>query len=160
MRWKMVGLVVILLITAACSSTPDLETPPEIRYGEDTCTRCLMIINESRYAASYVTGSGEVRHFDDAGEMFAYIHEFPENVVVYWVHDYDTEEWLKGRDAFYVAGDGLRSPMGFNIVALATEEQAKRLAAEIDGTVHTFESIISLAAAGNIELANDHEAVK
>ncbi len=157
MKCKMIWLVLVLMITAACNSAPDLETPPEIRYGEDTCERCLMIINEARYASSYVTGSGEVRLFDDLGEMFSFINEFPENVVVYWVHDYDTEEWLKGRDAYYVAADGLRTPMGFSIVAVSTEERAESLAAETEGVVHTFESLIALAVAGNIELASEIE---
>jgi copper chaperone NosL len=145
----------MLLLTAACNSAPDLESPPEIRYGEDTCTRCLMIINEARFAASYVIGTGEVRHFDDLGEMFSYLHQYPENVVIYWVHDYDTGEWLKGRDAFYVAGTGFRTPMGFNIVAVSTEERAESLAAETDSVVHSFESLIALAAAGEIELAHE-----
>lgn len=151
MKLRVIWLVLFSLIISACNSGPDLESPPEIRYGEDTCTRCLMIINEARYAASYVTGTGEVRHFDDLGEMYAYIHEFPENVIIYWVHDYDTEEWLKGREAFYVAGTGFRTPMGFNIVAVSTEERAESLAAETDGVVYTFESLVSLAAAGNIQ---------
>lgn len=155
MKRQMAWLILVLFITAACSSTPDLEAPPEIRYGEDTCTRCLMIINETRFAAAYVTGAGDVRNFDDPGEMFAYLHENPENVVVYWVHDYETEAWLKGREAFYVAGKGFQTPMGFDIVAVSTEEQAERLAAESDGIVYSFESLIALAAAGNIELAHE-----
>jgi nitrous oxide reductase accessory protein NosL len=114
-----------------------------------------MIINEARFASSYVTGTGEVRHFDDLGEMFSYIHEFAENVIIYWVHDSDTDEWLKGKDAYYVAGNGLRTPMGFDIIAVSTEARAEALAAESDGVVHTFGSLVSLAAAGRIELAHE-----
>jgi copper chaperone NosL len=55
-------VLVALIFLAACNSGPELDEPPEIRYGEDTCSRCLMIINEARYAASYVTGTGEVRY--------------------------------------------------------------------------------------------------
>jgi copper chaperone NosL len=152
-----IWLALLAFITAACSNKPDLETPPEIRYGEDTCQRCLMIINETRFAASYVTGTGDVRLFDDIGEMFAYVDEVPENVIVFWVHDYDTEEWIKGKAAHYVAADGLQTPMGFAIVAVSTPERAERLAAETGGTVHTFESLMALAVAGDIELAHEWE---
>lgn len=150
------GLSLILILTAACDNTPDLETPPEIRYGEDPCDRCLMIINEARYAASYVTGTGDVRRFDDIGGMFAYVQEIPENIVVFWVHDFETEEWVKGKEAHYVAADGLRTPMGFDIVAFSTKNQAEKFAAESSGTIHTFESLMALAVAGDIELAHEH----
>lgn len=153
---KFSGLLLFVLLLAACGSSPDLDTPPEIRYGEDACDRCLMIINEARYAASYVTGTGDVRRFDDIGGMFAHVQEMPENVVVFWVHDYEMEEWIKGKDAYYVATDGLRTPMGFDIVAFSSKEQAETLASETDGVVHTFDSLIALAAAGEIDLAHEH----
>jgi nitrous oxide reductase accessory protein NosL len=73
------------------------------------------------------------------------------------VHDYDTEKWIKGREAHFVAADGLRTPMGFDIVAVSTQARAESLAAETGGTVHTFESLMALAAAGEIELAHNHE---
>jgi copper chaperone NosL len=154
----MAWLVLVALISsAACNSGPELDEPPEIRYGEDTCSRCLMIINEARDAASYVTGTGEVRYFDDLGEMFSYVSETPENVVVFWVHDYDTEAWVKGREAHYVAADGLRTPMGFDIVAFSTRVRAESLTAEMDGTIYSFDSLMALAISGEIELAHEHD---
>lgn len=154
---KAIGFLVLVLMTVTCSNSPDLETPPEIRYGEDACDRCLMIINEARYAASYVTEAGDVRRFDDIGEMFAYTQEVPETIIVFWVHDYEKEEWIKGNEAHYVAADGLRTPMGFDIVAFSTLEEAESLAAETGGTVHTFNSLVELAVAGEMDLAHEHE---
>jgi copper chaperone NosL len=150
-------VLVALIFSAACSSGPELDKPPDIRYGEEICTRCLMIINEARFAASYVTGTGEVRYFDDLGEMFAYVSETPENVVMFWVHDYDTEAWIKGREAHYVAADGLRTPMGFDIVAFSTRVRAESLTAEMDGTIYSFDSLMALAISGEIELAHEHD---
>ncbi len=116
-----------------------------------------MIINEARFAAAYVTENGDVRRFDDIGGMFIYTQETPEDVAVYWVHDYETEEWIKGKEAQYVAAAGLRTPMGFDIVAFATEEQAESLAAEMDGTVHTFDSLMALTTAGDIGMTREHD---
>ena len=53
-----------------------------------------MIINEARFAASYVTVAGEVRRFDDIGNMLLYDYKHQEEVHVYWVHDFNTEEWM------------------------------------------------------------------
>ena len=50
------------LFLAACGSGTDLEEPPDIRYGEDVCQRCAMIINEARYAATYVTPDGQTKN--------------------------------------------------------------------------------------------------
>ena len=129
----MVLAVLSLTVLAACGGGPDLDEPPEIRYGEDVCDRCLMIINEARYAAAYVTADGEARLFDDIGGMVASIDEAAEDVAVFWVHDYDTEEWLKADEAFYVESDDLVTPMGFGIVAFADRSRAEEWAAEQAG---------------------------
>jgi copper chaperone NosL len=139
-RWQICFILVGLLLVA-CSSGPDLETPPDIRYGEDSCDRCLMIINEARYAAAYVTDDGETRRFDDIGGMVAYTQEVPEDVAVFWVHDFDTEEWLKAEAAIYVAGDHA-TPMGFGIVAFNDPDRAEAWAAEKGGMVMTFTELL------------------
>ena len=77
-----------------CSQSTNLDEPPEIIYGQDVCDECSMIINEERFAASYVTKSGEVRRFDDIGGMLLYDQKHQEDVHVYWVHDLDTKEWI------------------------------------------------------------------
>ena len=131
-------LILVGLITiASCSSGPDFDEPPDIRYGEDSCERCLMIINEARFATAYVTDAGETRRFDDIGGMVAYIDEISEDVAVFWVHDFDSEEWLKAQEAFYVESQQ-QTPMGFGIIAFADQQRADQWAAENDGVVLSF----------------------
>lgn len=151
-----VGLIlsVALVLLAACGSDPDLEQPPDIRYGEDVCDRCMMIINEARYATAYVTSSGETRRFDDIGGMLRSDNEMEEEVAVYWVHDYETEEWLKADSAYYVSGSGLHTPMGFGIIAFATLERAESWAEKEGGMVMKFPALRSASAN---EEDSDHE---
>jgi copper chaperone NosL len=155
MKRRVVWLALVVFLAASCQSSPNFEEPPEIRYGEDTCDRCSMIINEARYAASFVTGTGDVYRFEEIGEMLAYVAEQPRNVTVFWVHDYDTEKWLKAREAFFVAGTGLRTPMGFGIVAVGEQVRAESLAVEKEAAVYSFETLMLLAAAGDMEPAHD-----
>ncbi len=129
-----------LITGVSCSSGPDFDEPPDIRYGEDSCERCLMIINEARYAAAYVTEPGETRRFDDIGGMFAYNDEISEDVAVFWVHDFDTEEWLKADEAFYVKSQK-QTPMGFGIIAFADQQRADQWAAENDGISLSFSDL-------------------
>ena len=141
-----IGIYLLLLILAglmtivSCSSGPDLDEPPDIRYGEDSCDRCLMIINEARFAAAYVTEAGQTRRFDDIGGMVAYTDEISEDGAVFWVHDFDTEEWLKAEEAFYVESQQ-QTPMGFGIIAFADQQRAEQWAMENDGVILSFSDL-------------------
>ena len=134
------GILAITML-GACGGGPDLDEPPDIRYGEDVCDRCVMIINEARFAAAYVTPDGEARRFDDIGGMVAYLDELVEEVAVFWVHDYDTEEWMKAEAAVYVESDDLVTPMGFGIVAFADQGRAEEWAGEQQGTVRSYSEL-------------------
>lgn len=118
----------LLLILAACGPSADVETPPEIVYGQDVCDRCGMIINEETFAAAYWTEEGEARRFDDIGGMIAYITEKSENIASYWVHDFGTGEWIRAEEAHFVLADDLMTPMGFGIAAFIDNEQARAFA--------------------------------
>jgi copper chaperone NosL len=135
-------LIIAGIFVAGCGSKLDLNEPPDIRYGEDACDRCLMIINEARYAAAYVTDEGETRRFDDIGGMLAYHQEMPEEVAVFWVHDFDTEAWLKADEAHCVMSDNLQTPMGFGIIAFAGQEEAQSWADDKGGMVMSFSDLL------------------
>ncbi len=138
------SLFLMSVITLGCAGpSVQLDKPPDIRYGEDMCDQCRMIISEARFAAAYVTSSGEVRRFDDIGGMLRFRAEHNEDVAVYWVHDYETEEWLKADQAYFVVSDGVQTPMGFGIVALGDRQRAQRLAEEKQGKVLTFEELLA-----------------
>lgn len=136
----LLGLATVLLV--ACGSEVDFDQPPDIVYGEDVCERCSMIINEARYAAAYVTEDGEAHRFDDIGGMLAHDKTVAEDVVVFWVHDFDSEEWLKAEEAHYVKGDHI-TPMGFGILAFTDRERAEAWAAEHGGMVMSFDELQS-----------------
>lgn len=143
----LLSLALAALILVACGSTVDLDQPPDIVYGEDICQRCSMIINEARYAAAYVTEDGQARRFDDIGGMVAYTAEVADDVAVFWVHDFDSEEWLKAEEAHYVMGDHI-TPMGFGTIAFAQRDRAEAWAAEQGGMVMTFADLLNGELAG------------
>ena len=150
------GAVLLVCLAAtllvACGSSVNFDQPPDIVYGEDVCERCSMIINEARYAAAYVTEDGQAHLFDDIGGMMAHDEEAAGDVVVFWVHDFDTEEWLKADQAYYVKGDHI-TPMGFGIVAFAEHMRAETWAAEHGGVVMTFDDL----PGGDHADEHDHE---
>lgn len=143
-------IVSMLLLLAGCSG-PDLEAPPQVRFGHDVCDECRMILSEPRYAAAFFDSDGAARRFDDVGDLLIYLHKgkAPE---LAWVKDYHTEEWLKASEAFYARCPELITPMGHGVVAFASRSQAEQLAAERNGKVLDW---ISLQAISLEELEAD-----
>jgi copper chaperone NosL len=143
--------IVFLILTflVACRSPVDLSEPPEIRYGEDTCTECGMIISEPRFAAAYYTVDGNAQRFDDIGGMASHHAEHQEDVAQFWVHDYDTEEWIIADQAFFVMSDQIHTPMDFGVVAISGQSRAQELAAEFNTMVMTFEAVMESFKDGN-----------
>ncbi|MCL4834769.1 MAG: nitrous oxide reductase accessory protein NosL [Caldilineaceae bacterium] len=149
MQHKTILLTLLLLLLSACGGAAvDPNIPPEIVYGEDVCDQCGMIISDDRFAAALTLEKAandyEQLLFDDAGEMFAYVAEDngQSKIASWFVHDYNSREWLAGEVAWYVLADSLRTPMGFGIAALAQEAEARALAMEWGGEVLTFAQVM------------------
>ena len=120
--------VLLLSLIAGCGPSTNTEEPPEIVYGQDVCERCGMIISEEKFAAAYWTAAGEAHRFDDIGGMLAYNTTETQEVASYWVHDFDSGEWIRAEDAHYILAADLMTPMGFGIAAFSGMEQAQAFA--------------------------------
>lgn len=127
---------------AGCKPRPQGPQPPEIRYGQEMCSACGMVIDDPRFAAATLLVSGEYLKFDDVGEMLSYHMNHPEDQVSAWfVHDYPSENWIRGEQAFYVRSQSLQTPMGSGIAAFAERAAAESFAAERDGEVFSLDQI-------------------
>jgi copper chaperone NosL len=145
----LIAMVLFFTALTACQSAVDLEQPPDIRYGEDVCDLCGMIISEARFAAGYITADGETRRFDDIGNMVAYHLETGEDVAVFWVHDYETAEWLRADEATLAYVADLITPMGSGLVAFADPDAAAQAIAG-GGDLMDFPTLLAEAKSGNV----------
>lgn len=108
----------ILMLLTGCRPV-DLSQPPVIRYGEEACAHCRMIIGDERFAAAIVSSEGDTSKFDDVGCLVEYSAEHPPGgEVAYWVRSTAGAEWLKADQAAYVHGPEIHSPMGYGLSAL------------------------------------------
>ncbi len=148
MRKLLLNVVWILAafgLLAACAPKAIEIKPPEIAYGRDMCDRCGMIISEPRFASAIQLENGESLKFDDAGEMFAYYAANPDlKILAWWVHDFPSETWIDGKEAFYVQSKTLSTPMGSGIACFKEKAEAEKFAAERGGKVYSLEEIIKV----------------
>lgn len=140
----LVGTLLFLgAVAGACGGT-DPDVPPEISYGRDVCDECGMIISEARFAAAYRRPDGDVRKFDDVGDMVVYGRKTGElSRARPWVHDYRTRKWLDARKAWYVASDAVDTPMGRGVVAFAKKSSAEAFAKERRGAVLDWKDLLA-----------------
>ena len=130
-RLVALSLLMVLVLAGCSAGEGDGPQPPEMAYGFDTCSACGMLIDEPRFAAAMLLANGETRKFDDIGEMMMYHMDHPNETVEAWfVHDYGTEEWVRGEEAYFVMAEVIHSPMGSGVAAFAEEGDAAALAEE------------------------------
>lgn len=141
MRTRSIGMVMglgLLVMIAGCGKTEDAG-PPEIRFGQDTCHACGMIIEDERYAAAVVTtstgGAIEKQAFDDIGEMLEFTPPQDAREVKRYVRDVTTRQWLDASHATLVKSPAVQTPMGSGIVAYADAQAAQAAAKANGGTV-------------------------
>jgi copper chaperone NosL len=154
-RLSLLILVTLLFVLAGCAQGADEIKPPEIRYGEDVCVECIMIISDPRFAAAYTyevsPGRYENQLFDDIGDMLIWADKHPEhNVVAWWVHDYNTKEWVEGTEAIYMFSHSLPTPMAQGTAAFAMLGPAQEMAAELNGEVFDWNGLVERHKAGKL----------
>ncbi len=154
-RWLFLWITLAVVALNGCAHGDTEATPPKIRYGEDLCTECNMIINDPRYAAGYAYEVGPRRYeslaFDDIGDLLTHMARHRERTVVAWyVHDYTSEEWLDATTAYYVISDQIHTPMGHGIAAHATQAAAEAMAAERQGDLLTWDDLVAQSVAATL----------
>lgn len=117
------------------SQLPDESSPtgePTILYGEENCARCRMIISDIQYAAAWRETDGSETHFDDIGCMVLLDGEsHPSGETKYWVHDFESGEWLDAMSAAYIVSPDIHSPMGYGVMANTNVADSRILATKL-----------------------------
>ena len=98
-----------------------------------------MLIDQPQLAAATIETDGTPHKFDEIGDMFQFHVEHPTKQVRAWfVHDYQTEAWLRAESAFFVYRPELPTPMGHGLVAFETQASAEAFATEYNRTSKAY----------------------
>lgn len=118
-----------------------MDKPPKIRWGEEPCTHCRMLISDPKFAAALTLQTGEVRKYDDLGCLLKDYAAYRAKTHRVWVRRYDGDEWLNAKQAWFVRGKQLHSPMGYGIAAVRSKDTAKQLASKVKGRMLRFSDL-------------------
>jgi copper chaperone NosL len=136
--------ILMIMLLVGCSEKPK-DAPPQIRYGQDECAHCGMIVSDERFAAALrVIAGGQQQDliFDDIGDMIEY-ERGHESVQIQkrLVHDFDTHQWIDASHAFYLKSERIHSPMGSGILALGEKDAALKRASEVEAQATTLDAL-------------------
>jgi copper chaperone NosL len=113
-------------LLAGCGPA-DLSRPPDVRWGEEACAFCRMIISDDRFGAAIVSDSAPVLKFDDIGCLIRQEAGQVRPGSVYWVRGFTGRGWLDAQAASYVLSTKIKSPMDYGVAALSADESPREL---------------------------------
>lgn len=134
----------LLVLAFLCSILTSCEVKPEpISYGEDQCSFCVMNIVDRAHAAQYVTKKGKQFKFDAVECLINALEEQNENDLAFiLVADYGNPgQMINAGEAIYLISKGIKSPMGANLSAMASEQKAYALKSEYTGAIYSWDSL-------------------
>lgn len=130
--WLIAG---ISLLVTACNNGPK-----EIMYGQENCSFCSMTIMDDKYAAQIVMKTGKVYVFDSVECLLQSLESHSGKTEQILVMDFSNPgTLLNASEASYLISPELPSPMGANLTAFSSEEDALKLGYE--GTFYNWDSI-------------------
>jgi copper chaperone NosL len=102
-----------------------------------------MAISEKKFAAEIITQNDEVLKFDDIACMLNYEKSSGEKskAAAIFVKDYETKNWVKAGEAFFVRSEKIKTPMSGGMIAFAQRERAEKEAARLETRVLTFSEL-------------------
>ena len=139
MRICFVALMLSSFGLTGCERVENLA-PPQIKYGQDECAHCGMIISDERNAAALIVRSGDELQtllFDDIGDLIDFSREHPQTQVHRrYVHDYRSRQWIDTTGAVFVRSPELHTPIGSGIVAFGDADGAQDCLRDSHGELH------------------------
>lgn len=141
---KSLILIFTLILLFACSSQQE-----PIDYGNDICDFCKMNITDNKYAAEIVTSKGKVYKFDSIECLFQFKNleiKNADEIHSEMVNDFSNPgELIDLRKAFFLKSDVFRSPMGMNVLSVASEEKLNEIKKKDGGEILSYSEVNKLA---------------
>jgi len=116
--------------------------PQPIRFGEDACDNCRMIISDPRFGAQLVTNKGKAFKFDDISCFWKYKNQqrLSDNDLSHQlVIDYNQpKKLIEVNNACILKSDAIKSPMASKLAAIGQEKDCLKLQHKWQASRHSW----------------------
>ena len=136
------SLLKILILAGLLLATSCQVVVEDIRFGEDQCQFCKMVISDPKFGAELVTDKGKIFKFDAAECMADYLKDQSSEQVYAFITAiaYDTPGILHEVEQLtFLVSPEIPSPMGAHLSAYKEESQARKQWEKYQGTLYTWE---------------------
>ncbi|MFN8287975.1 MAG: nitrous oxide reductase accessory protein NosL [Chitinophagales bacterium] len=138
---KGISAILITLLLTSCNSNPE-----PINYGKDLCTSCKMTIMDQKFGGELINDKGKIIKFDSGECMIAYRQADNDfKVAKQLVANYaNPGELIEADKAFYLHGGEVNSPMGGNLAAFKTREEAEKFQKDLSGDLILWNNVTEI----------------
>jgi copper chaperone NosL len=141
----------ILILSAALLIAGCADGPRDITVGAEECAHCRMIVSEEAFAAQLRTAQGRSLVFDSIECMAEFVRDNEASGEVQvggmWVTDFASPgTWLPADEAFFLQSRELRSPMGLNLSAYGSSQDAAAHRQEFGGELLRWADVLEVVA--------------
>lgn len=139
-----VGAALLLLLSFSVFSCSNNKSVP-IALNSDNCDYCGMSIADGKFGSEIITEKGRAYKFDDIMCMVNYCKENTNTKIgAYYVHDYMKDNILiSTKNAFFLSGGKIQSPMRGGIIAFSNEKEARNFQIKLNAEPITWDTIIA-----------------
>lgn len=135
---KLILLLLMLNLVFACSIKPS-----KIEYGKDACRYCKMTIVQKTHAAQMITKKGKPFKYDAVECLINdLLDRDTSKIELILVTDYlNPATLIDAKTATYLISSTIKSPMGANLSAFASKEEAKKFLKSDKDKLYTWQEI-------------------
>lgn len=132
----------ILFLLIACS----VDVKP-IKYGKEQCDNCSMIISDARFGSELLTNKGKVYKFDSAECLTFFLKDSAkikqDNIHSMFVTNFlEPNSFIETSQANFLITEKIPSPMGANLSAYKSRDEAISQQQKFGGDIFSFEKVV------------------
>ncbi len=122
----------------------DLSSEPEpIQFGKDQCQHCKMTIVDRRFGGEFISSKGKIYTFDSLDCLVKFYSQTGDAQAQVYLVSYDRPGSLMRSDsAAFIYYDTVDSPMGSKYIALSSSAQARRMLADPNAPILSWQELL------------------
>lgn len=119
---------------------------PSINFGKDYCVFCKMTIMDKKFGAELINKNGKALKFDCGECMIGFVNtdksfEASKTLIINYTNP---EELLEADKSFFLHGGLIKSPMGGQLAAFKTREEAEKFQNEMKADLLLWNKVVNI----------------